>query len=141
MKTMERLRPEIVNEGQSKKAWRRRLLIASLSSGRSRSALTRHLRSRRSLAVVRLARCDNRRDLAFGSGRDGRRPNRFGSELARACHWNDLQEQSSYKRFLILQGRVWLALVAGLATNKLWSYRAAIAVFTGFAIYQIYRLV
>jgi uncharacterized membrane protein len=26
MKTMERLRPEIVNEGQSKGAWRRRLL-------------------------------------------------------------------------------------------------------------------
>jgi uncharacterized membrane protein len=26
MKTMERLRPEIVNEGQSKRAWRRRLL-------------------------------------------------------------------------------------------------------------------
>jgi uncharacterized membrane protein len=40
---------------------------------------------------------------------------------------------------LILQGTVRLALVAGLATNKLWSYRAAIAVFTGFAIYQIHQ--
>jgi hypothetical protein len=31
-----------------------------------------------------------------------------------------------------------LALVAGLATNKLWSCPSRIAVFTGFAIYQIY---
>ena len=81
------------------------------------------------------------RDLAFGSGRDERRPDRFGSELARAVHWNDLQEQSSYKGFLILHRTVWLTLAAGMATNKRWSYRAAIALFTGFAIYQIYRLV
>ncbi len=43
--------------------------------------------------------------------------------------------------FLILHGAVKLALVGGLATNKLWSYPAAILVFAGFAIYQIYQLV
>jgi uncharacterized membrane protein len=43
--------------------------------------------------------------------------------------------------FLIVHGVVKLALVGGLATNKLWSYPAAIVVFTVFAIYQIYQLV
>lgn len=42
--------------------------------------------------------------------------------------------------FLILHGVVKLALATGLAANKLWSYPAAIVVFTGFAIYQIYQL-
>lgn len=41
--------------------------------------------------------------------------------------------------FLILHGVVKLALVEGLATNRLWSYPAAIVVFTAFAIYQIYQ--
>jgi len=43
--------------------------------------------------------------------------------------------------FLILHGAVKLALVVGLATNKFWSYPAAIVVFTAFAIYQICQLV
>jgi uncharacterized membrane protein len=43
--------------------------------------------------------------------------------------------------FLILHGAVKLALVGGLATNKLWSYPAAVVVFAGFAIYQIYEFV
>ena len=34
-----------------------------------------------------------------------------------------------------------LLLVAGLISNKLWSYPAAIVVFTGFAIYQVYQLI
>jgi uncharacterized membrane protein len=33
-----------------------------------------------------------------------------------------------------------LGLVGGLATNQLWSYPAAILVFTGFTIYQVYQL-
>jgi uncharacterized membrane protein len=46
----------------------------------------------------------------------------------------------SASAFLIVHGVVKLALVGGLATNKLWSYPAAIVVFTGFTIYQIYEL-
>ena len=46
----------------------------------------------------------------------------------------------SASAFLIVHGVVKLGLVAGLASSKLWSYPAAIVVFTGFAIYQIYQL-
>jgi uncharacterized membrane protein len=42
--------------------------------------------------------------------------------------------------FLLVHGVVKLSLVAGLATNKLWSYPAAILVFTGFTICQLYEL-
>lgn len=42
--------------------------------------------------------------------------------------------------FLIVHGIVKLALVAGLATNRLWSYTAAVLVFAGFTIYQLYQL-
>jgi uncharacterized membrane protein len=42
--------------------------------------------------------------------------------------------------FLIVHGVVKLVLVAGLATNRLWSYPAAILVFAGFTIYQLYQL-
>jgi hypothetical protein len=44
----------------------------------------------------------------------------------------------SFIAFFELHGTVKLTLVAGLATNKLGHIQAAIAVFTGFAIYQIY---
>jgi uncharacterized membrane protein len=43
--------------------------------------------------------------------------------------------------FLIVHGVVKLGLVGGLAANALWSYPAAIAVFTAFAIYQTYEIV
>jgi uncharacterized membrane protein len=52
-----------------------------------------------------------------------------------------INSRVSASSFLILHGIVKLALVGGLATNKLWSYPAAIVVFTAFAIYQIYQLV
>jgi uncharacterized membrane protein len=42
--------------------------------------------------------------------------------------------------FLIAHGIVKLVLVGGLATNRLWSYPAAILVFAGFTIYQLYQL-
>jgi uncharacterized membrane protein len=42
--------------------------------------------------------------------------------------------------FLIVHGVVKLGLVGGLVTNQLWSYPAAIVVFTGFTIYQAYQL-
>jgi uncharacterized membrane protein len=42
--------------------------------------------------------------------------------------------------FLIVHGVVKLGLVGGLVTNKLWSYPAAIMMFTGFSIYQAYQL-
>ena len=42
--------------------------------------------------------------------------------------------------FLIVHGIVKLVLVGGLATNRLWSYPAAILVFAGYTIYQLYQL-
>ena len=42
--------------------------------------------------------------------------------------------------FLIVHGVVKLGLVGGLATNRLWSYPAAIVVFAGLTMYQIYQL-
>ena len=42
--------------------------------------------------------------------------------------------------FLIVHGIVKLVLVAGLATNRLWSYPAAILVFAGLTMYQLYQL-
>jgi uncharacterized membrane protein len=42
--------------------------------------------------------------------------------------------------FLIVHGIVKLALVGGLATNRLWSYPAAIVVFAGLTAYQLYQL-
>jgi uncharacterized membrane protein len=42
--------------------------------------------------------------------------------------------------FLIVHGIVKLVLVGGLATNRLWAYPAAILVFAGFTIYQLYQL-
>jgi uncharacterized membrane protein len=42
--------------------------------------------------------------------------------------------------FLIVHGVVKLALVGGLAANKLWPYPAGIVMFAGFTIYQIYQL-
>jgi uncharacterized membrane protein len=42
--------------------------------------------------------------------------------------------------FLIAHGVVKLALVGGLAANRLWAYPAAIVVFAGFAIYQLCQL-
>jgi uncharacterized membrane protein len=42
--------------------------------------------------------------------------------------------------FLIVHGIVKLVLVGGLATNRLWSYPAAILVFAGFTAYQLYQL-
>jgi uncharacterized membrane protein len=42
--------------------------------------------------------------------------------------------------FLIVHGILKLVLVGGLATNRLWSYPAAILVFAGFTFYQLYQL-
>lgn len=42
--------------------------------------------------------------------------------------------------FLIGHGIVKLVLVGGLGTNRRWSYPAAILVFAGFTIYQLYQL-
>jgi uncharacterized membrane protein len=42
--------------------------------------------------------------------------------------------------FLIVHGIVKLVLVGGLATNRLWSYSAAILVFAGLTLYQLYQL-
>ena len=52
-----------------------------------------------------------------------------------------IEVRVSASEFLIVHGIVKLALVAGLATNRLWSYLAAILVFAGFTIYQLYQLV
>jgi uncharacterized membrane protein len=42
--------------------------------------------------------------------------------------------------FLSVHGIVKLVLVGGLATNRLSSYPAAILVFAGFTVYQLYQL-
>jgi uncharacterized membrane protein len=51
-----------------------------------------------------------------------------------------IQTRFSASAFLILHGAVKLGLVAGLATNRLWSYPAAIVVFTAFTIYQVVQV-
>jgi len=51
-----------------------------------------------------------------------------------------IQSRVPASAFLIIHGVVKLALVGGLATNQLWSYPAAIVVFTGFTVYQAYQL-
>lgn len=51
-----------------------------------------------------------------------------------------IQAQVPASAFLIVHGAVKLALVGGLATNRLWAYPAAIVVFAGFAAYQILQL-
>lgn len=51
-----------------------------------------------------------------------------------------IETRFSARAFLIMHGVVKLGLVSGLATNKLWSYPAAIVVFIGFTIYQVYQL-
>src|SRR6516162_2882962 len=43
--------------------------------------------------------------------------------------------------FLLLHGITKLLLVAALVSNRLWSYPAAIVVFTGFTTYQVYQLI
>lgn len=42
--------------------------------------------------------------------------------------------------YLLTHGIVKIVLVAGLLRNRLWAYPAAIAVFTFFAVYQLYYL-
>lgn len=51
-----------------------------------------------------------------------------------------IHSRASASAFLLLHGAVKLGLAAGLATNRLWSYPAAIVVFTGFTIYQVWEL-
>jgi uncharacterized membrane protein len=51
-----------------------------------------------------------------------------------------IEVRVSASAFLIVHGIVKLALVGGLATNRLWSYPVAILVFAGFTIYQVYQL-
>jgi uncharacterized membrane protein len=51
-----------------------------------------------------------------------------------------IQTKFSASSFLILHGVVKLGLVAGLATNRLWSYPAGIVVFGAFTAYQLYEL-
>jgi uncharacterized membrane protein len=49
-------------------------------------------------------------------------------------------QQTFVSILLIAHGAVKLFLVAGLLRNKLWAYPAAIAVFSGFVLYQFYQL-
>ena len=51
-----------------------------------------------------------------------------------------IHSRASASAFLLLHGAVKLGLATGLATNRLWSYPAAIVVFTGFTIYQVCEL-
>lgn len=51
-----------------------------------------------------------------------------------------IETKFSASGFLILHGVVKLGLVAGLATNRLWSYPAGIVVFGALTAYQLYEL-
>ena len=51
-----------------------------------------------------------------------------------------IQTKVPASAFLLVHGVVKLGLVGGLAANQLWSYPAAIVVFSGFTIYQVYQL-
>ena len=51
-----------------------------------------------------------------------------------------LQTKTLTSVLLLVHGGAKLLLVAGLATNKLWSYPAAIVVFAVFTAYQLYEL-
>ena len=53
---------------------------------------------------------------------------------------NVIQSQSLASAFLLVHGVVKLLLIGGLASNRLWSYPAALVVFTGFTLYQGYEL-
>ena len=53
---------------------------------------------------------------------------------------NVIQTKTLASLFLLVHGGAKLLLVAGLANNKLWSYPAAIVVFAGFTVYQLYEL-
>lgn len=41
--------------------------------------------------------------------------------------------------YLLAHGIIKIAMVAALLRNRLWAYPAAIVVFTGFIVYQLYR--
>jgi len=51
-----------------------------------------------------------------------------------------IQSRTLASAFLLLHGVTKLLLVAALVSNRLWSYPAAIVMFTGFTTYQIYQL-
>jgi uncharacterized membrane protein len=50
-----------------------------------------------------------------------------------------IETKFSASGFLLIHGIVKLGLVAGLATNRLWSYPAGILVFGAFTAYQLYE--
>jgi uncharacterized membrane protein len=51
-----------------------------------------------------------------------------------------IETKFSASGFLLIHGIVKLGLVAGLATNRLWSYPVGIVVFGAFTVYQVYEL-
>lgn len=51
-----------------------------------------------------------------------------------------IQTQSFYAWLFVVHGAIKVFLVAGLLRNKLWAYPSAIAAFSLFVIYQLYRL-
>lgn len=53
---------------------------------------------------------------------------------------NVIQLRLLASAFLIAHGAVKLLLVGALARNRLWSYPAAIVVFSGFVVYQVHQL-
>lgn len=43
--------------------------------------------------------------------------------------------------YLLVHGAIKIGLIVGLLRNRLWAYPAALIIFTGFGIYQIYYIV
>jgi uncharacterized membrane protein len=141
LKTTER-RPQIVNGGQSKRAWRRRLLHRIFELGVIAKGIDGALELVGGLLLLFLSPVAiTGAILLLVQGELKEDPTDLVANLLVHSTGTIIKSRVPASGFLILHGTVKLALVAGLATNKLWSYPAAIAVFTGFAIYQIYQLV
>jgi uncharacterized membrane protein len=141
MKTVESLRPEAVDEGQSKRARRRRLLHRIFELGVIAKGIDEGLELIGGLLLLLLSPAAIRGAiLLLVQGELKEDPTDLVADLLVHNTGTIINSRVPASSFLILHGVVKLALVGGLAMNKLWSYPAAIVAFTGFAIYQIYQL-
>jgi uncharacterized membrane protein len=82
----------------------------------------------------------NRVVLFFVEGELKEDPNDFFANLLVHITRSAIDAKIPASIFLIVHGVVKLGLVGGLATHRLWSYPAAIIVFAGLTLYQLYQL-
>ena len=82
----------------------------------------------------------NRVLLFFVEGELKEDPNDFFANLLVHVTRSAIDAKIPASIFLIVHGVVKLGLVGGLATHRLWSYPAAIIVFAGLTLFQLYQL-